>query len=103
MPDESMSDGEIRRNFDRLDRTIGDLAKSIVTQDAWTRENGHLRAEITKTGDDCKARTQTVANAVSRIERRSQLTVGRIIALLGVVATLAAGWFAAFAAARGVH
>jgi len=105
--DEHLSDGEIRRNFERIDRALVDLAKSAVSQDAWNRENSHLRGAINEGDKDCRERTDAVAKtamtAIDELKKKSQLTVGRLIAILAILATLLTGWWAAFGAAKGIH
>lgn len=103
MPDERMSDGEIRRSLDRIDRRVDELAKSAVPLDAWTRENVHLQEQIREGDRDCRDRTDLAMKAVKEIKDRSQLTVGRLLMILTILATLLAGWWAAFGAAKGVH
>lgn len=85
MPEERLTDGEIRRTFKRHEDAIFDLAKNSVSQDAWTRENGHLRQEIRD------------------LKESRRLSAGYIIAIAGVLATLLVGWWAAVAAAKGIH
>lgn len=92
MPEERLSDGEIRRTLKRHEDAIFDLAKTAVTQDAWTRENGHLRAEI-----------KVVADDVADLKDQKRLRIGYIIAIAGVLATLLVGWWAAVGAAKGIH
>lgn len=103
MPDERMSDGEIRRSLERIDRRVDDLAKSAVPLDAWTRENLHLQEQIKDGDEDCKERTKQAMTAIEKLEKRSQLTVGRLLMILAILATLLAGWWAAYGAAKGVH
>lgn len=92
MPEERLSDGEIRRTLKRHEESIFDIAKSSVTQDAWTRENRHLRGEI-----------KVVADSVKDLKEQKKLHVGYIIAIAGVLATLLVGWWAAVGAAKGIH
>lgn len=98
-----MSDGEIRRNFDRIDRALVDLAKSTVSQDAWNRENLHLRAKVDEVDADCQTRTKAAMTAVEKLENRGQITIGRVLAVLAILATLLTGWWAAIGAAKGIH
>jgi hypothetical protein len=103
VPEERMTDGEIRRAFERLDKAFADLASRAVTQDAWSRENTHLLKEIADVDTDCRERTTAVAKSVSELKAASRLTVGRILAILAILATLLTGWWAAIGAAKGIH
>lgn len=98
-----MTDGEISRAIARLDKRVDDLAKSVVTQDAWSRENTHLLKEIADVDNDCRERTTAVAATVTELKAASRLTVGRILAILTILATLLTGWWAAIGAAKGIH
>lgn len=92
MPEERLSDGEVRRTLQRIETNVFDLAKNAVTQDVWTRENGHMREAI-----------EAVAESVKELKDSRRLRVGHIIAILGVLATLLVGWWEAVAAAKGIH
>jgi len=100
--DESMSDAEIRRNFERLDRAI----QNAVTVGAWTRENEHVRDQMRELDLDCRERTDganaAVLAAVKRIEGGKQNAWTRGLQLAGVVATVVVGWWTAYIASKGL-
>lgn len=114
MADERMSDGEIRRSLDRQDRRIDDVVKAMVTVEAWNRENLHMQERIREGDEDCKDRTQATNAKVDRVEKsamsairelqkRKDLTLSRILIILTILATLLAGYWAAFGQAKGIH
>lgn len=96
MTDEHLSDGEVRRTFDRMDRRIDDLAKTTVPLDAWNRETLHQ-------DQACKDRNATAMKAIEAIDKGRQSTTRNLLAIVAILATLLAGWWAAWAAAKGIH
>lgn len=114
MTDEHLSDGEVRRTFDRLERRIDDVAKTMVTAEAWQRENLHMQERIRLGDEDCRDKSRATDDKIDRVERaataaikalqkRKDITIGRLLIILTVLATLTAGWWAAMGATRGIH
>jgi hypothetical protein len=98
-----MTDAEIRRAFERMDRAL----TNTVSQDAWLRENQHLRDQIAEGDKDCRERTdearRAAKDAFDRLENRGQITIGRILTILAILATLLAGWWAVYGNSKGIH
>jgi flavin-binding protein dodecin len=115
-----MSPAEIRRAFVRVDEAL----RSMVTQDAWSRENNHLRELIGKVDQDCHERSDDVEEAaqtaIARAEKRTddlakatseafktldtrgQNTWGRIATVLGLVVSLVGLLWAVYASSKGI-
>lgn len=103
MTDENLSDGEVRRNFERIDRRLDALANSTVPLDSWNRENGHTGQQIRDVEQACKERSKRMTNAIERLEKSRQITIGRLLAILAILATLLVGWWTALGTAKGIH
>jgi hypothetical protein len=106
VPDERMSDGEIRRSLERIDRRVDDLAKSTVPLDAWNRENIHLQEQIREGDRDCRDRTDLAMKAVKAVrderDKHSEFTWARVIGILGIVTALAIALITTIAASKGI-
>lgn len=113
MPDEPLSNREILDRFadQRSDQKASDdrlsqLAQNTVSVDSWQRENAHLQKDVAEVDAHCEERHQIAMTALkdlrdalgevkSAVEKRSEITWQRALAVASILAVLGAAWYAA--------
>lgn len=113
VPDEPLSNREILSRFDdqrrdkkAIDDRLTQLAQNTVTVDSWQRENGHIQKDIAEVDEHCEERHQVAMGALdelrkaldgvkSAVEKRSEITWQRALAVASILAVLGAAWYAA--------
>ncbi len=122
--DSPLSDREILGKFADIkadqkatDDRVAKLASETVTTDTWARENGHLQRDIAEVDAHCEERHKVTMGALdevktamrdlktsgeqqirdlkSSLERKSDFTWQRVLAIASILAILAAAWYTA--------
>lgn len=109
MADEPLSDGEIRRSFARLDQAVRDVAANSVPLNAWTLQNEHNRDRYEELDRDCRERAaatdkrfKAVDERFKQNDQRGDRSWTRVLAVVGIAATLVAAVIGFYATTKGI-
>lgn len=101
MTDEKLSDGEVKRRIEAVEK----LAGTFVTKEVFELENRHLRKEIAEGDKDCKERTDGVRKELNKelnqLKSAKKIAWDRVAQWSAVAVALVAAVYTAYAATRG--
>jgi hypothetical protein len=102
--DERMSDGEIVRRFERLERDLGEANRQALPINVYEARHAAMVDRMTAIETAGKERHKSVMEALGELKKqqakRSELTVGRLISVLAIGATLLVGFWSIFGRAH---
>lgn len=107
MADERMSDGELVRRFERLERDLAETNRQMVSANVYEAKHAAMIERLAADETNGRERHKSVMAAIGKLEtqqnlqisqqqNRKDLTVGRLISILAVAATLLVGWWSVF-------
>jgi hypothetical protein len=108
---------DIRADQKAIDDRVAKLASETVTTETWARENGHIQRDIAEVDAHCEERhkitmgalgevksamrdlktssEQQIRDLKSSLEKKSDFTWQRVLAIASILAILAAAWYTA--------
>lgn len=100
MADERMSDGEIVRRFERLERDLAETNRQALPITVYEARHAAMVDRMASFETAGRERHKSVMEAIGELKKqqakRSELTVGRLISVMAVAATLLVGFWSAF-------